>query len=53
MPRPDPPVTQESIDAAKQAAAIERAAAGIICDDQGRIIFDLKQKNADRLERPA
>lgn len=39
-----PPVTPESIEAAQMAALAERAAAGIVCDDQGRIIFDLKQK---------
>lgn len=35
----DPPVTRESIEAAQLAAAVERAAAGIICDSDGRILF--------------
>ncbi len=43
MPQPlDPPVTRESIAAAKLARDAERAAAGIICDDSGKILFSLK-----------
>ncbi len=42
--RIDPPVTRESIEAAKDAAAAERAAAGIICDEHGRIIYALTLK---------
>lgn len=42
--KPDLPVTQASIDAAKAAAEAERLAAGIICDEHGRIVFSLKEK---------
>lgn len=38
------PVTPESIAAAKLARDAERAAAGIVCDSDGRIIYELTLK---------
>ena len=46
-PRCDlPPVTKESIELAKQGRDAERAAAGIICDRDGRVLLDLSRKSA-------
>jgi hypothetical protein len=46
-PRCDlPPVTKESIELAKQGRDAERAAAGIMCDRDGRVLLDLSQKSA-------
>jgi hypothetical protein len=46
-PRCDlPPVTKESIKLAKQGRDAERAAAGIMCDRDGRVLLDLSQKSA-------
>lgn len=40
--RIDFPVSAESIEAAKLARDAERAAAGIVCDEHGRIVFDIE-----------
>lgn len=42
--RVESPVTPESIAAAKLARDAERAAAGIVCDADDRIIYELTLK---------
>lgn len=42
--REDYPVTAATIEAAKVARDAERAAAGIICDEHGRIVYALTLK---------
>jgi len=42
--REDYPVTAETIKAAIAARDAERAAAGIVCDKDGKILFEVDRK---------